>query len=112
VLELHIYTVVASVAAVLSLIAGRVFAIEGQDRLTSLLAPAYVGAGIGLMSGVMLGSPLALVAQLMNTESSTWFDALDVASQALLWGTVAGAAAGLLTGILVVMLPFRRLRQR
>jgi NhaP-type Na+/H+ or K+/H+ antiporter len=49
---------------------------------------------------------------LMNTESSTWFDALDVASQALLWGTVAGAAAGLLTGILVVMLPFRRLRQR
>lgn len=110
--ELHVYTVVASVAAVLSMIAGRVFAIEGQDRPTSVFAPAYVGAGVGLMCAVMLGSPLALVAQLMNAESSTWFDALDVASQALLWGMAAGAAGGLLTGVIVLMLPLRRFRRR
>ena len=87
------------------MIAGRVIAIEGGRRLSSILAAAYLGAGVGLISSVFIGPLLALVAQFINTESTTWFDALDVAGTALLWGTVAGAMGGLVIGILVAALP-------
>jgi hypothetical protein len=109
--EAFVYTAVASLAAVLGAIAGRAIAVEGESRLTSVLAAAYLGAGVGLMCAVLFGSPLSLVAQWLNAESSTWFDTLDVASTAILWGTAAGAAGGLAIGVVVTLLPLRRLRR-
>ena len=103
--EVSVYTVVAAIAALLAMIAGRVFAIEGGKRISSIFAAAYVGAGVGLMSAVLIGPPLALVAQWTNAESTTWFDALDVAGRTLLWGTAAGAAGGLAIGSLITALP-------
>ena len=44
--EVLIYEVVASVAAVFGAIAGRVFAVEAQGRLTAIFAGAYVAAGV------------------------------------------------------------------
>jgi len=103
--EVSIYSTVAAIAALLGMIAGRVFAIEGGRRLSSILAAAYMGAGVGLMSAVLVGPTLTLAAQTFNAGSSTWFDALDVAGTALLWGTFAGAAGGLAIGILIALLP-------
>jgi hypothetical protein len=99
--EVFVYTVVASVAAVLGVIAGRVFAVEAENRLMSIFAATYVSAGVGLMSAMPTGSLLALAAQLLNAGSSTWFDALDVAGMALLWGTASGAAGGLAVSIVI-----------
>jgi hypothetical protein len=104
-----IYAVVACAGAVFGLIAGRVFAVEGETRLGALFAATYVGAGAGLTSAIPLGSVLALIAEYLNEGSSTWFNALDVAGKSLLWGTAAGAAAGLAVSIVVVGLSLRRL---
>ena len=99
--DVFIYAAVASVAAVFGAIAGRVFALEAENRLVAVLAAAYVGAGVGLTSAMPVGSLLALAGQLLNAGSSTWFDALDVAARALLWGTASGAAGGLAIGIVI-----------
>jgi hypothetical protein len=76
--EVFVYTVVAVVAAVLGATAGRVFAVEAENRLAAIFAGAYVGAGVGLMSAMPMGSLLTLVAQSLNAGSSTWLEALDV----------------------------------
>ena len=102
--EMFVYAAVAAIAAVFGAIAGRVFAVEAESRITALFAGTYVGAGTGLTSAMPAGSLLALVAQLLNTGSSTWFDALDVAAKALLWGTASGAAGGLAVSIVVAAL--------
>lgn len=103
--EISIYSIVAALGALLGMIAGRVFAIEGGRGLSAILAAAYMGAGVGLMSSILIGPVLALAAQYANAESSTWFDALDVAGTSLLWGTGAGAAGGLAIGVLISILP-------
>lgn len=103
--DVAVYFVVAGIAAALGMVAGRVIAIEGGRRLPSILAAAYMGAGVGLISSVFIGPLLALLAQFVNTESTTWFDALDVAGTALLWGTGAGATGGLAIGGLIAALP-------
>ena len=102
--DVSIYSIVAVIAALLAMVAGRVFALEGGKRLSSILAAGYIGAGVGLMSSVLIGPLLALIAQYLNT-STTWFDALDVAGTTLFWGTLAGAAGGLAIGMVVVALP-------
>lgn len=102
-----IYSTVATLAVVLSAIAGRVFAIEGGRRLSAMFAAAYVGAGVGLMTSVLVGPLLTLIAQYMNAGSTTWFDALDVAGTSLLWGTLAGAVGGLAIGAVIAVLPAR-----
>ena len=102
--EVFVYTVVAIVAAVFGATAGRVFAVEAENRRTAIFAGTYVGAGVGLTSAMPIGSLLALVAQLLNAGSSTWFDALDVAGTALLWGTASGAAGGLAVSIVIAAL--------
>jgi len=107
-----IYGVVACAGALFGLIAGRVFAVEGETRLGALSAATYVGAGAGLTSAIPLGSVLALIAEHMNEGASTWFNALDVAGKSLLWGTAAGAAGGLAVSIIVVVLGLRRLDRR
>ena len=113
-LEVWIYSIVAALAGLLGMIAGRVFAIEGGRRLSSILAAAYVGAGVGLITSVLIGPLLTLAAQYLNAGGSTWFDALDVAGTTLFWGTLAGATGGLAIGIVIALLPaswFPRLEQ-
>jgi hypothetical protein len=102
--EAFIHTTVATVAAVLGAIAGRVFAVEAESRPTAIFAGTYVGAGVGLTSAMPIGSLLALAAQLINGGASTWFDALDVAGMALLWGTAGGAAGGLAVSVVIAAL--------
>ena len=105
--EVLIYQAVASVAAVFAAIAGRVFAVEAQDRRTAIFAGTYIGAGVGLLTALPMGSVLALAAQLLN-PNSTWFDALDVAGRSLLWGTASGAAGGLAISLIVAGLKTRQ----
>lgn len=105
--EQLIFSAIAAVAALLGMIAGRVFALEGGKTLLSILAAAYVGAGVGLMTSILIGPLLTLAAQYINAGSATWFDALDVAGTALLWGIGAGAAGGLAIGLLIAVLPSR-----
>ena len=103
-----VYAVVVTVAAVLGLIAGRVLAVEAENRLSAIFAGTYVGAGAGLTSAMPLGSLLALIAELLNEGSSTWFDALDVAGKSLLWGTAGGAAGGLVVSMVIAALNLGR----
>jgi hypothetical protein len=105
-----VYSAVAALSGLLAIVAGRVFAIEGGRRLSSVLAAAYVGAGVGMMTSVLIGPLLAVIAQYLNAGSATWFDALDVAGKALLWGTAAGAAGGLAIGVVILLLPSRWVR--
>lgn len=109
--EAFVLAAVTSVAAVLGAIAGRAIAAEGQNWLTSVLAAAYIGAGVGLMFSIVVGPLLSLVAQLLSAESSTWFDALDVAGKSLLWGTTAGAVGGLMIGVVVASLSLGRAKR-
>jgi hypothetical protein len=83
---------------------------EADTRLVSVFAATYVSAGVGLMSAMPTGSLLGLVAQSLNEASSTWFDALDVAGMALLWGTAGGAFGGLTIGIVIAAFNLRRLK--
>ena len=102
--ETSVYLAVAVVAAVFGAIAGRVFAVEAENRVAAIFAGTYVAAGVGLTSAMPVGSLLALMAQLLNAGSSTWFDALNVASMSLLWGTASGAAGGLAVSLVVAAL--------
>lgn len=99
-----VFAVVASIAAVFGAIAGRVLAVEAQGRLAAILAGTYVAAGVGLLTALLIGPGLALAVQLLDTESSTWFDALDAAGTSLLWGTAGGAAGGLVISLMVAVL--------
>lgn len=110
--EVFVFAAVAVIAAVFGAIAGRVFALEAENRLVAILAAAYVGAGVGLTSAMPVGSVLALVAQVLNAGSSTWFDALDVAGRTLVWGTVSGAAGGLAIGIVIAAFFGLRMRRK
>lgn len=102
--EMSVYLAVAVVAAVFGAIAGRVFAVEAENRIAAIFAGTYVAAGVGLTTAMPVGSLLALIAQLLNAGSSTWFDALNVASMSLVWGTVSGAAGGLAISLVVAAL--------
>ena len=104
-LEFTIYSTIAALAGVFGMIAGRAFAIEGGRGLAAIFAAGYVGAGVGLITSVLVGPLLTLAAQFFSAQSNTWFDALDVASRTLLWGTGAGAAGGLAIGALIAALP-------
>ncbi len=102
--ETYVLTTVVSIAAVLGAIAGRALAGEIEKWLAAVFAAAYIGAGVGLMFSILFGPPLSLIAQFFNDGSSTWFDALEVAGKALLWGTLAGAGGGLAIGVVVASL--------
>ena len=102
--EMSVYLAVAVVAALFGAIAGRVFAVEAENRIAAIFAGTYVAAGVGLTTAMPVGSLLALIAQLLNAGSSTWFDALNVASMSLVWGTLSGAAGGLAVSLVVAAL--------
>lgn len=93
-----------AVAAVFGGAAGWVFALEGENRRTSILAAAYCGAGAGLLSGPLAAFAAVLIATMLDREAGL---AADLASAggavgpALLWGAASGAGGGLVVGILV-----------
>jgi hypothetical protein len=100
-----VFTLVASIAAVCGASAGRIFAVEAEDRTTAVLAAAYVGAGAGLIGAPPTAFLLTVIAKSWNSQAgvgSILFDATVTATTvAMLWGTIAGAAGGLVVGAIV-----------
>jgi hypothetical protein len=94
------------VAAICGALAGRIFALEAEDRRTSILAAAYCGAGAGMLGAPLFAFALALASGLFNqlTVASALARAAAATGPALLWGTAAGAAGGLVVGVLVALL--------
>ncbi|HEX5998975.1 MAG TPA: hypothetical protein VFZ16_06220 [Hyphomicrobiaceae bacterium] len=92
---------------------GRAFAVEGEDRRTSILAAAYCGAGSGVLSAPLLVFVVVLVTRLLDADGDT-VTALayggEAVGRALLWGVVGGAGGGLAIGILVAL--FKRYAPR
>jgi hypothetical protein len=99
------FALAMGVAAVCGAVTGRIFALEADDRRTSILAAAYCGAGAGLMSGPVFAFVLVLVADLLRGQAIA--PALSGAAQmtgpALLWGIAAGAAGGCVAGVAVAL---------
>ena len=100
-----IYTVVAAVAAALGAFAGRVFAMEAENRRVALFAGTYVGAGMGAVTSLPIGSVLTVIMKLLNSERDleTLLDALDVTFTAIVWGIGSGAAGGLTISVPIVI---------
>jgi hypothetical protein len=100
-----IYAVVAVVAAVFGTLAGRVFAVEAENRRMAVFAGTYVGAGMGAVTSLPIGSVLTVIMKLLNAERDleTLLDALDVTGTALRWGIASGAAGGLMISIIIVV---------
>jgi hypothetical protein len=93
-----------AVAILCGALAGRVFAVEGENRRTSILAAGYCGAGAGLLSGTLVAFAVVLIAAMLDPAASLLSDLAGsgrVIGPALLWGTVSGAGAGLVVGIAV-----------
>jgi hypothetical protein len=95
-----------AVAAVCGAAAGRVFAVEGENRRTSILAAAYCGAGAGLLSATLLAFAVTLITTLPDpaigiTESLA--RAGEAFAVSMLWGVAGGAAGGLAIGVLVAV---------
>lgn len=99
------FALAMGVAAVCGAATGRIFALEADDRRTSILAAAYCGAGAGLMSGPVFAFVLVLAAELLHGQgvSPALTGAAQVTGPALLWGIAAGAAGGVTVGILVAL---------
>src|SRR5438045_2400497 len=110
-IEHLIYTMVVCVGALFGAVAGRTFAIEAQSRAGALFAPAYVGAGVGLVSALPIGSLSAVAVNLLGLDAqlATLADVLNVTGTAILWGTASGAAGGLLVGLIVLAFNATRL---
>src|SRR5262245_5077634 len=87
--------------------AGRVFALEGENRRTSILAAVYCGAGAGLLSAPLLAFfVVVLIAAVSAPEAGlavAFVRAGEAVGPALLWGTAGGAVGGLAVGILVAL---------
>jgi hypothetical protein len=101
------------VAVICGAAAGRAFALEGEDRRTSILAAAYCGAGAGLLSATLLTFAVVLIGTAAHPERGIGVAVLsagEAAGPALLWGIAGGAAGGLAVGILVAL--FRRYTPR
>ena len=102
-----------AVAVICGAVTGRVFALEGENRRTSIFAAAYCGAGAGLLSAPLLAFLLVLTASAMHSEQglgAALFSAGEAFGPALLWGTAGGAAGGLAVGVVVAL--FRRYTPR
>ncbi|MBO0763995.1 MAG: hemin uptake protein HemP, partial [Hyphomicrobiaceae bacterium] len=82
------FALAMGVAAVCGAATGRIFALEAEDRRTSILAAAYCGAGAGLMSGPAFAFVLVLAAELLAGQAiaPALSGAAQVTGPALLWG--------------------------
>jgi len=92
-----------AVAAVCGALAGRIFALEAENRRTAVFAAAYIGGGAGLVSAPPFAFAFMLIARLWSSYpwSSALFDAAEATGAAMLWGTAGGVAGGLLLGVLI-----------
>lgn len=108
----HVFALMLGIAALFGAAVGRIFAVEAQDRRTSVLAAAYCGAGAGLMAGPVFGFVLTMVVAILDRDSvsSVLGRAAQATGPGLLWGIVAGAGGGLVTGVVVAL--FKRYGQR
>jgi hypothetical protein len=100
------FNVAIGLAAVCGALAGRIFALEAEDRRTAVLAAAYCGAGGGLLTGPVLAFVLTLIARLVSAEAgilAALGEAAEATGPALLWGPAAGAAGGLAIGAVVAI---------
>jgi hypothetical protein len=106
------FALVIGIAAAFGAVVGRVFALEAEDRRTSILAAGYCGAGAGLMSGPVFAFLLTVVTAMLDQQSvdSVLGRAALATGPALLWGIAGGAGGGLLVGVLVAL--FKRCAQR
>lgn len=105
--------VAVGIAAVCGAATGRAFALEGENRRTSILAAAYCGAGAGLLSAPLVTFPVVLIATVLHPErgiGAALLRAGEAAGPAVLWGVAGGAAGGLATGIVVSL--FKRYTPR
>jgi hypothetical protein len=94
-------------AAVSGALAGRIFALEAEDRRTAVLAAAYCGAGAGLLGGPVVAFVLVSVARLIDAPGGlavALARGAEATGPALLWGPAGGAAGGLAVGVAVVLL--------
>jgi hypothetical protein len=99
------FALMVGVAAICGALAGRIFALEGEDRRTSILAAAYCGAGAGLLGAPLFAFALVLANGLFNqlAVASILARAAAATGPALLWGAPAGAVGGLVVGVLVAL---------
>lgn len=99
------FLLAVGIAALCGAATGRIFALEGRDRRTSILAAGYCGAGAGILAAPTFGFVLVLIARL---SSDTFVAAVARAAQAtgpaLLWGAGGGATGGLLVGLVVALI--------
>jgi hypothetical protein len=100
------------VAAICGAVTGRAFAIEGENRRTSILAAAYCGGGAGLLSATLVTFAVVLIGAAAHPEGvgAAVLSAGGAIGAALLWGVAAGAAGGLAVGMLVAI--FKRYAPR
>ena len=106
------FALAIGVAAICGALTGRIFAMEGEDRRTSILAAAYCGAGAGILGAPLLAFALVLANGLFNqlAVASALASAAAATGPALLWGAAAGAGGGLVIGVLVAL--FKRYAPR
>jgi hypothetical protein len=107
------FNLAIGIAAACGALAGRTFALEAEDRRTAILAAAYCGAGAGLLAGPVFAFALVLIAKLLVADAGAGAalgDAAEATGPALLWGPAAGAAGGLVVGVLVAL--FKRYAPR
>jgi hypothetical protein len=108
------FNLAIGIAAVCGALAGRIFALEAEDRRTAVLAAAYCGAGAGLLAGPVFAFVLVLIAGLLDARTggvvAAMAGAAEATGPALLWGPAAAAAAGLVVGVLVAL--FKRYAPR
>jgi hypothetical protein len=100
------FKVAIAVAAACGSATGRAFALEGEDRRTSILAAAYCGAGAGLLSASLIAFAVVLVATALDPGAGLATDlgsAGGAIGRALLWGAASGAGGGLVVGIVVAL---------
>jgi hypothetical protein len=100
-------------AALCGAATGRAFALEGENRRTSILAAAYCGAGAGILSAPLVTFVVVLIATVLHPETgigAALLSAGEAAGLALLWGVAGGAAGGLATGVVVSL--FKRYTPR
>jgi hypothetical protein len=99
------FNLAIGIAAVCGALAGRIFAVEAEDRRTAVLAAAYCGGGAGLVSGPAFAFLLVLIAAILDGQSaaSVLARAGQATGPALLWGIAAGAGGGFAVGALVAI---------
>jgi hypothetical protein len=100
------FALTIGIAAVSGALAGRIFALEAEDRRTAVLAAAYCGAGAGLLGGPVVAFVAVVITRLLDAPgglANALARGAEATGPALLWGPAGGAAGGLAIGVLVAL---------